>query len=108
MKILLTLCIALLATSAHARDYYVANGGNDTGEGTQRDPWATISQINGFAFQPGDRILFNGGDTWAERLNISRSGSPGKHITFTSYGDGKAILSEPAGERLILRQSGFL
>ncbi|MGD0756230.1 MAG: Ig-like domain-containing protein [Bacteroidales bacterium] len=76
---------------ASATDYYISSTGNDAANGlSSSTAWKTIAKINsGFsAFKPGDRILFNRGDTFNGTLNISKSGSIGNPITVGAYGTG--------------------
>ncbi len=85
--ILLALCSLAAAT-----DYYVKNGGNDTGAGTSdATAWATIEKVNSAftTFKPGDRILFKKGDTFFGTLRVSASGTASSPITIGSYGSGE-------------------
>jgi len=79
-------------TSARGTTYYVdATGGNDSNPGTAADnAWKTIAKVNGYAFSPGESILFKKGESWSETLTIPSSGSAGYPITFSSYGTGAA------------------
>jgi len=83
------LCLA--STIVSATDYYVSSSGNDSSNGLSTStPWRTIAKVNSeFArMVPGDRILFNRGNTFYGTLMISRSGSSGSPITFEAYGSG--------------------
>src|ERR1035437_2291765 len=82
-------CLSSLVASA--TDYYISSKGNDAANGlSSSTSWKTIAKINsGFsAFKPGDRILFNRGDTFSGTLNITKSGSIGNPITIGAYGTG--------------------
>jgi uncharacterized repeat protein (TIGR01451 family) len=71
--------------------YYVSSSqGNDNNNGlSESTPFATVSKVNSLAQQPGDSVLFKCGDVWrADPLIITRSGSAGQPITFTSYPAG--------------------
>ncbi len=86
---LLIISLILSISSVKAATYYVSSSGNDSNNGTsQSTPWQTLSKVSNFSFQPGDNILFKSGDTWYGTLNISRSGSSGNPITYSSYGSG--------------------
>ena len=88
--LLVLLCFA--STIASATDYYVSSSGNDSSNGlSSSSPWRTIAKVNSeFARMiPGDRILFNRGNTFYGTLIISRSGSSGSPITFDAYGSGE-------------------
>jgi hypothetical protein len=72
--------------------YYVSAIGSDTNNGlSEFTPWRTVSGVNNnmSKFMPGDSILFRRGDTFSNTiLSVSRSGSPGKPITFGAFGTG--------------------
>ncbi len=91
----------LLATSVGAfppyhlartpRTFYVdATEGADTNTGTaENQAWKTITKVNGYTFWPGDRVLFQRGETWTgTALLVAWSGAAGAPITFGSYGSG--------------------
>jgi hypothetical protein len=73
------------------RAYYVdATSGSDSNDGTGA-PWQTIAKVNATTFQPGDKILFKCGETWADTtLTIPSSGASGTPIVFDAYGGGAA------------------
>ena len=72
-----------------ANVYHIAADGNDTtGDGSETNPWKTISKVNSMSFKPGDAILFKKGDVWREQLTISSSGNSTDLITFDAYGSG--------------------
>ncbi len=76
-------------------DYFVdATAGADTAAGTSRDSaWKTLARVNSTTFQPGDRILLKGGETWADQqLWPKGSGVEGKPIVIDAYGDSAAGL----------------
>lgn len=80
-----------LSTPAFAATYYVdATNGNDA-TGIPNDithPFKTIAKINSLPLAAGDYVKFKRGQCWREQIICSWSGSPGKPITFTSYGSG--------------------
>ncbi|MCJ1708828.1 discoidin domain-containing protein [Microbacterium sp. VKM Ac-2923] len=76
-------------------DYFVdATTGVDTASGTARDQaWKSLARVNSTTFQPGDRILLKGGETWADQqLWPKGSGTTGKPIVIDAYGDAAAGL----------------
>src|SRR5688572_28066169 len=82
-------CVATIlfsCTMALATKFYVDPAGNDNGPGTEAQPWQTLSKVNGWNFNPGDIIRFKKGGVWNGQLIISRPGTGGSVITFTSYG----------------------
>jgi hypothetical protein len=52
-------------------EFYVSAQGDDRDDGrTPLSPWRTLEKVNGFTFQPGDRLRFRCGDTFHGPLNI--------------------------------------
>src|SRR5947208_16534051 len=48
-----------------AATYYVSATGNDSASGTSpQAAWKTIARVNAKDFNPGDRVLFQGGKTF--------------------------------------------
>ena len=91
--------------------YYVsASSGNDSNSGLDSGhPWLTISKVQTIlsSLNPGDEVLFHGGDTWTGNGNGGTnpsmmlgdtsahavSGSAAKPILFSTYGSsGRAII----------------
>jgi hypothetical protein len=69
--------------------YYVSPLGSDSNSGlSPAAPWQTVAKVNGFAFQPGDKIFFQRGGEWRESLNVPSSGTAGNPIAFADYGSG--------------------
>lgn len=87
---------------ALGRDYYVSPGGDDANPGSRRKPWRSIQKINGTDFRPGDRILFEGGQTFAGTLELDGkdSGAQGSKVIVTSYGGGRATIDGGAGRAI--------
>ena len=84
------LIIHLVTLELKATNYYVANNGSDTENGTSPErAWKTISHVNSQNFSSGDSILFKCGDRWMELLDISSSGDKENYIVFSSYGNGE-------------------
>lgn len=87
----LLLALALLslwALPASATIYYVsAATGNDGDSGlSPADAFRTLAHVNGLALLPGDQVRLLCGETWrADPLIVTRSGSSGLPITFTSH-----------------------
>ena len=106
-KTLLILILGLLfPASVEAATYYVSPNGDDANNGmSQTAPWQTLAKVNGFNFQPGDKILFQKGAVWTgsggqgtSTLRVTRSGTETQPITFGAYGTGtKPVFSnQPA------------
>lgn len=80
--------------------YYVSPGGNDAGDGrSPQTAWQTIGKVNSVTFVPGDRILFQGGESFPGRIYFSpgRGGTAANPITLASYGNGKAVIDGGVG-----------
>jgi len=82
--------------------FYVSGSGSDANAGTSSAPWRTVGHVNAASLQPGDTVLFQGGQSFTDSsLMPGSSGSPGNPIRFGSYGSGKASLTNgiwvPAG-----------
>ncbi len=88
--------------------YYVSLTGNDSNSGTsQTNAWKTISKVNTINFQPGDKILFEGGQTFPGNLYLDASdvGTATLPITISSYGSGRAIINGGNGNGLFAYNS---
>jgi hypothetical protein len=92
------------ACPAGVNCYFFAAAGNDlTGAGTQASPWQTVNKAMSklSSLNPGDRLLFKGGDTWsAQMFTFGDSpahvvtGVAGEPIVISTYGTGKAVFDE--------------
>jgi parallel beta helix pectate lyase-like protein len=79
----------VFAAVTNGRSFYVDPSGNDANAGTSpQAPWRTIARVNRTDPAPGDTVYFKSGGLWRETLDPPRGGTPGKPITFTSYGAG--------------------
>ena len=88
-SVLVSMILVISFTSANATNYYVSNSGDDSNPGTsESSPWQTISKVNASTFSPGDKILFQRGDTFYGSLTIRNSGSSGNPIVYGAYGTG--------------------
>src|SRR5665647_881342 len=92
MKNALIIIFLVFSTIASATDYYISSSGNDTNNNglSSSAPWKTIARVNS-AFsimKPGDRILFNRGDTFYGTITVTKSGSAGSPIVISAYGSG--------------------
>ncbi len=89
--------LCLTHGKSFAASYFVSNSGNDANSGTtETNSWASLTKINGFAFQPGDKILFKRGDSWTGQINITKSGTQTNPITYGAYGpdsNAKPVIS---------------
>lgn len=91
MRGFFTLLLSLCSLIVSATDYYISSSGNDSANGlSSSTPWKSISKVNSASagFMPGDRILFNRGNTFVGTIRLSRSGASGNPITIGAYGTG--------------------
>jgi len=95
---------------AEARDYYVSSSGSDANPGTHARPWQTIARANEGDLRPGDRLLFEGGKTFAGtiRLGANDSGARGRLVEISSYGDGRATIDGGNGGGLAASGCSYL
>jgi hypothetical protein len=86
------------AAMHHPQTFYVATAGRDSGRGTSPGhPWRTVARVDRARLQPGDTVLFRGGEAFSDAVlmpghGTSVSGSSEHAITFSSYGRGRARL----------------
>jgi len=95
---LITFALLLgLSSTVLATTYYVSPTGNDLNAGTSTSTaWKTIAKVNSMTFAAGVSILFEGGQTFSGQLNFdNETGTPTNPITVSSYGSGRATLSNP-------------
>jgi hypothetical protein len=86
------------STVAAAAYYVDSVGGNDANAGTTAgSAWRTLGKVNGFAFQPGDTILFKRATSWTGSLHLSRSGTATSPITLGAYGSDSLALPVVGG-----------
>jgi len=86
----LALILALLTCSnTFAANYFFSEKGGHRGNGKSRSsPLKDIQQILALPLQPGDTVFFERGSTFRGAFSIFRSGSKGRPIVFTAYGEG--------------------
>ena len=74
---------------------YVSPDGDDANDGTAEQPWGTIQHALD-TLAPGEQVLVAGG-TYAEDLDMSRSGTAEAPITIAAQ-TGETVVLEPASE----------
>jgi parallel beta-helix repeat protein len=92
LKSILSIAFLFISTVISATDYYISLSGNDSNNGlSPAAPWKTITKLNSaFAtIKPGDRILFNRGDTFYGTITINKPGSSLTPIIIGAYGTGQ-------------------
>lgn len=112
MKSLLQLLAPFAAASVLAApaDYYVSPKGEDRAAGNKSAPWRTIARINLARFQPGDRVLLEGGQTFHGRIEMgpSSSGTAKEPVVLSSFGNGRAIIDGGKGEALVVDSAAHI
>lgn len=88
--------------------YYVSATGSDAADGlTTGTPWQTLTKVNAAALSPGDKVLFNGGDTFSGQLVVGYSGELFSPIVYGSYGTGKATISSVAASAVVATNKSY-
>jgi len=79
--------------------YYVSPSGSDSNNGTSAAaPWQTIARVNAQRLNPGDAVLFQGGQAWTgTTLELTWPGTAAQPITIGSYGTGEATIANTSG-----------
>jgi hypothetical protein len=81
--------------------YYVDGlNGNDQHTGTStQEAWQSIARINEVDFDPGDQVLFAGGQTFTGTLLFEQndSGTQERPIEVSSFGNGRALIHAGTG-----------
>jgi hypothetical protein len=91
--------------------YYVRHTGNDSNTGTSpQDAWQSIEKINRVNFEPGDKVLFEGGQSFSGniRLNQYDSGSSDNPVYFGSFGTGRAEIDAGSGSGLMATDCSYI
>ena len=82
---------SLARSGSSPATYYVSPSGSDANPGTASAPWQTVSRVNRASLQPGDSVLFQGGQIFSgTALMPPTSGTAQAPIVFGSYGTGRA------------------
>lgn len=97
------LSIFLLSTTlafAQNKTYFVSPDGNDAASGLSiKEAWKSIDKVNSVVFQPGDKILFEGGKTFYGQVKLQGSGEEGNPCILSGYGDcGRPVINFGAAE----------
>ncbi|MEU4560533.1 carbohydrate-binding domain-containing protein [Actinoplanes sp. NPDC023936] len=90
------------ATAVAGTTYYVdAVDGDDANPGTSPDAaWESIAQVNGAVLAPGDKVLFNRGQTFTgATLSADQPGDTSARVTYGAYGTGAPPILDGAGLR---------
>ncbi len=91
--------------------YFISPSGNDANSGILPETaWKTITKVNSMNFEPGDQILFEGGQTFNGNLEFgyNATGNLDNYIQIGSYGSGRAIINATTGTGLSAIGSQYL
>lgn len=89
MKHFIIILLLFISLSVNATKYYISATGSDSNSGlTALLPKQTITAVNALTLNAGDTVAFKKGEGWYGTLTISRSGSSGNPIVYTTYGTG--------------------
>ena len=88
MRTVRALAVLLFAMPCFAATYYVSPTGDDAARGTSlRLAWKSIAHVNAVHFAAGDKVLFEGGNSFSGKLVVASG------VTYGSFGSGAATLS---------------
>jgi hypothetical protein len=94
---------------AEPATYYVSSDGSDQADGTSpQSAWRSLERANFVTYQPGDRLLLQGGASFAGPLYFEpgESGTPDAPIAVDSYGTGRAIVNAGDANGLLAYNAG--
>jgi hypothetical protein len=94
--ILFTYATLSLALNSRASTYFISPKGDDRLEGTSvATSWRTVDRVNTATLQPGDRILFEGGQTFSGSITLQVNGlaTSNQPVIVSSYGAGRATIA---------------
>lgn len=81
--------IVLVPFFARATNYYIANAGSNSNNGTSKvTPFQTTSKLSSVTLNPGDSVLWNCGDVFYGSVPVNFSGTSTQYIIYGSYGSG--------------------
>lgn len=104
-------CFLIFNSGGNNRVYYIDQlYGNDSNTGTSSDSaWASISKLNEIETQPGDSILFCGGQVFQGTIQLKNwNGNAEKGVLISSYGEGSATISGGNSEAFIADSCSYV
>jgi hypothetical protein len=103
-------CAAAPASVAGpARDYYFSPRGDDAGgDGSTARPFASVTKAGSIRLNPGDRLLFEGGQLFRGNLVLAdgAAGTAERPIVVCSFGSGRARIDAGEGYAVRVRNAG--
>lgn len=89
MKAVSLILFIFLYQDAGASKYYFSAEGDDANSGRlPQKSWKKLSHLTKIKLQPGDTLFFRRGDVFEGTISIQQSGTKGKPIVITAYGEG--------------------
>ncbi len=89
--------IELFTALAIGKTYFVSPNGDDSADGLSKaHAWKSLERVSKASFQPGDRLLLAGGNSFVGSLKITRGGTKEKPLVITSDGTIATIISPNA------------
>ncbi|MGZ3873490.1 MAG: right-handed parallel beta-helix repeat-containing protein [Mucilaginibacter sp.] len=89
--------------------YYVSVRGNDANEGTKAFPFKTINKINSLVIKAGDKIFFEGGQTFIGSLKMADVAGDKLHpVVISSYGPGRAVINADSTTAIVLAKTKYI
>ena len=95
-KIILGILLSMspLIALAQGKTYFVSDEGNDSASGLSiKEAWRSVDKVNSVVFQPGDKVLFEGGKTFHGQIKLQGSGEDGRPCVISGYGDGRPVIN---------------
>lgn len=113
MRIMSTLLLlALLPIQTVAAEYYLANFGHDSYDGSKEKPWKTLHRLDQQSLQPGDAVYLAGGHAFYGTLYLdeqSCSADSKNPIIIAAWGKGRAkIFAGDSSAVLVRNLSGII
>ena len=87
LKKTITFTVVVIESTAGTNYYFSNNGNDETGNGTEISPFASLEKLNSLDLQPGDTVYLDAKSIWNGQIKIDDSGLPGLPITITKYND---------------------
>lgn len=103
-----TLGVGCQSTEPAARDYFFSPRGNDNANGGFFDPYRSIDKANTLRLNPGDRLLFEGGQEFVGNLKLDHhdAGTTDKPVVIGSWGWGRATVRAGRGTGIHIANAG--
>ncbi len=89
--------------------YYVSSGGNDWSAGTSKwQAWKSITRVNNQNLRPGDKVMFQGSNTYWGSIKIGshEGGDSWSPVTIGSYGGTRATINSGSAPGIDIDQAG--